>query len=213
MSGRSTSAGLTRNGEYLFAQSGWDRYLPASARADARVLVVLADGVDQAEGEAALQGVLARWPGTELLAVGAYRDQQVDQVVSRISFLYILLGLALLVGLLGVANTLLLSVYERTRELGLLRTVGAQARQLGSAILQEAVVIASLGAVFGVLLGVVLGWAMVDTLRFDDRIEVAIPVVALVAIGAGAVLAGVVAGLVPARRAGRLDVLAAVAEE
>jgi putative ABC transport system permease protein len=205
--------GLTRNGEYLFAHEGWDRYLPPSARVDARVLVVLADGVDPEAGEAALDATLSRWPGTELLAVGAYRDQQVDQVVSRISFLYVLLGLALLVGLLGIANTLLLSVYERTRELGLLRTVGAQARQLGATILQEAVVIAALGALTGVLLGVLLGWAMVDTLRFDDRIEVAVPVPALLGIGVGAVLAGVLAGLVPARRAGRLDVLAAVAEE
>ncbi len=205
--------GLTRNGEYLFAHDGWDPYLPPPARIDARVLVLLADGVEADAADAVLTASLAPWPGTEVLAVGAYRDQQVDQVVSRISFLYVLLGLSLLVGLLGIANTLLLGVYERTRELGLLRTVGAQARQLGATVLQEAVVIAALGAVAGVVLGVVLGWAMVDTLRFDDRIEVTLPLVVLVGIGVGAVVAGVVAGLVPARRAGRLDVLAAVAEE
>jgi len=206
-------SGLTRNGEYLFAHAGWDPYLPESARIDARVLVLLADGVGPAQADQALESALEPWPGTELLEVGAYRDQQVDQVVSRISFLYVLLALSLLVGLLGVANTLLLSVYERTRELGLLRTVGAQARQLGAAVLQEAVVIAALGSLVGVALGVVLGWAMVATLRFDDRIEVALPVVVLIGIAVGAVLAGVVAGLVPARRAGRMDVLTAVAEE
>lgn len=205
--------GLTRNGEYLFPHTGWDPYLPAAARVDARVLVTLADGVGQDDGEAALAAALAPWPGAELLDVGTYRDQQVDEVVSRISFLYVLLGLAVVVGLLGIANTLLLGVYERTRELGLLRTVGAAARQLRTTVLQEAAVIAALGALVGVALGVVLGWAMVTTLRFDDRIEATVPVLPVVAVGAVAVAAGVVAGLVPAWRAGRLDVLAAVAEE
>jgi putative ABC transport system permease protein len=205
--------GLTRNGEFLFAHDGWDPFLPPSARVDARVLVAVADGVPLADAEVALGAAVADRPGTELLAVGEYRDQQVDEVVSRISFLYVLLGLALVVGLLGIANTLLLGVHERTRELGLLRTVGAQGRQLGSTILQEAVVIAALGAVLGVGLGVVLGWAMVDTLRFDDRIEVDVPWLSVIGIGVLAVVAGAVAGLVPARRASRLAVLDAIAEE
>ncbi|WP_334143119.1 ABC transporter permease, partial [Rhabdothermincola sp.] len=136
---------LTRNGEYLFSQTAWDELMPASSRVDARVLVLLADGVDRARAEPALRAVLERWPDAELLDVGGYRDQQVGQVVSRISFLYVLLGLAVIVGLLGIANTLLLGVYERTRELGLLRAVGARRRQLGAAVLQEAIVIASLG--------------------------------------------------------------------
>jgi putative ABC transport system permease protein len=144
--------------------------------------------------------------------VGQYRDQQVGLIVSRISFLYVLLGLALLVGLLGVANTLLLGVYERTRELGLLRTVGARRSQLASSVLQEGVVIAALGALVGVVLGVLLGGAMVETLPYDDRIEVDVPVAAVTAIAVGAVVAGVVAGLLPAWRAARLDVLDAAAE-
>jgi putative ABC transport system permease protein len=205
--------GLTRNGEYLFPHAGWDPNLPSAARVDARVLVALAEDVEPAEAEPVLAAALDPWPGVELLDVATYRDQQVDQVVSRISFLYVLLGLAVVVGLLGIANTLLLGVYERTRELGLLRTVGAATRQLRATVLQEAAVIAALGAVVGVLLGVVLGWAMVDTLRFDDRIAVDVPVLGVLGVAALAVVAGVVAGLVPAWRAGRLDLLAAIAEE
>lgn len=204
---------LTRNGEYLFSQTAWDELMPPSSRVDARVLVVLAEGVDRAEAETALRAALEPWPGADLLDVGAYRDQQVGQVISRISYLYALLGLALIVGLLGIANTLLLGVYERTRELGLLRAVGALRRQLGTAVLQEAVVIAALGAIVGVALGVVLGWAMVETLPFDERIAVDVPVGGVALVAVGAVVAGLVAGLLPAWRAGRLDVLAAVAEE
>jgi len=204
---------LTRNGEYLFSHSGWDPFVPESSRVDVRVLVRLADGVDRDRAEAALEAAVAPWPEVDVLDVGEFRDQQVGQIVSRISFLYVLLGLALIVGLLGVANTLLLGVYERTRELGLLRTVGARRGQLALAVLQEGVVIAALGALVGVALGVVLGWAMVETLPFDDRIEVDVPVIAVTSIAIGAMAAGLVAGLVPAWRAGRLDVLVAAAEE
>jgi putative ABC transport system permease protein len=203
---------LTRNGEYLFAHEGWDPFVPASSRVDARVLVRLADGVDRDRAAPILESALEPWPGTEVLDVGDYRDQQVSTVVSRISYLYALLGLALIIGLLGIANTLLLGVYERTRELGLLRTVGARRRQLGATVLQEAVVIAALGALVGVALGVVLGGAMVETLPYDDRIEVDVPVVAVTMIAVGAVVAGLFAGLLPAWRAARLDVLDAAEE-
>jgi putative ABC transport system permease protein len=204
---------LTRNGEYLFSHAGWDPFVPDSSRVDVRVLVRLADGVARDHARAVIEQSAQRWPGVDVLDVGEYRDQQVGQIVSRISFLYVLLGLALIVGLLGVANTLLLGVYERTRELGLLRTVGARRGQLAAAVLQEGAVIAALGATVGVALGVALGWAMVETLPFDDRIHVDVPVLAVAAIAVGAVLAGLVAALLPAWRAGRLDVLAAAAED
>jgi putative ABC transport system permease protein len=204
---------LTRRGEYLFSHAGWDANIPPTARVDARVLVTLDEGVDAAAIRPALDAVLDAHPTAELADVGQYRDQQVSLVVQRISYLYALLGLALIIGLLGIANTLLLSVHERTRELGLLRTVGARRRQLGTSVLQEASVIAALGALVGVVLGVALGWAMVQTLTFDDEVLFAVPVGWLVAIGVGSCVAGVVAGLYPAWRAGRLDVLDAIAEE
>jgi putative ABC transport system permease protein len=204
---------LTRRGEYLFSHAGWDASIPATARVDARVLITLDDGVAPAAIRPQLEAVLDAYPTAELADIATYRDQQVGQVVQRISYLYALLGLALIIGLLGIANTLLLSVHERTRELGLLRTVGARRRQLGASVLQEASVIAALGAVVGVALGVVLGWAMVQTLTFDDEVLFAVPVGWLAAIAIGSCAAGVVAGLYPAWRAGRLDLLDAIAEE
>jgi putative ABC transport system permease protein len=204
---------LTRNGEYLFSHEGWDANVPPTARVDARVLVTLEPGVSREDVRPALEAVVAANPTVELLDIASYRDQQVGQVVRRISYLYALLGLALIIGVLGIANTLLLSVHERTRELGLLRTVGARAVQLSSSVLQEAVVIAALGALFGVALGVVLGWAMVQTLTFDQEVLFAVPVGWLAAIAAGSCAAGLVAGLYPARRAAKLDVLEAIAFE
>jgi putative ABC transport system permease protein len=204
---------LTRRGEYLFSHAGWDTNVPETAKVDQRVLVTLEDGVDSAAIRPTLDAVLDAHPTAELADIAQYRDQQVGQVVQRISYLYALLGLALIIGLLGIANTLLLSVHERTRELGLLRIVGARRRQLGASVLQEASVIAALGALVGVALGVVLGWAMVQTLTFDDVVLFAVPVGWLVLIAVGSCAAGVVAGLYPAWRAGRLDVLDAIAEE
>ena len=204
---------LTRRGEYVFSQAGWDATVPETARVDARVLITLDDGVEPASIRPQLDAVVDRYPTVELADIATYRDQQISQVVQRISYLYALLGLALIIGLLGIANTLLLSVHERTRELGLLRTVGARRRQLGTSVLQEASVIAALGALVGVALGVVLGWAMVQTLTFDDEVLFAVPVGWLAAIAIGSCAAGVVAGLYPAWRAGRLDVLEAIAEE
>jgi putative ABC transport system permease protein len=204
---------LTRRGEYLFSHEGWDANLPPTARVDVRVLITLDDGVDSSTVRPELEAVLEAYPTAELADIAQYRDQQVGLVVQRISYLYALLGLALIIGLLGIANTLLLSVHERTRELGLLRTVGARRRQLGGSVLQEASVIAALGALVGVTLGVVLGWAMVQTLTFDDEVLFAVPAGWLAAIAIGSCAAGVVAGLYPAWRAGRLDVLEAIAEE
>ena len=204
---------LTRRGEYLFSHEGWDASIPATARVDVRVLITLDEGVDSTAVRPQIDAVLDAFPTAELADIAQYRDQQVSQVVQRISYLYALLGLALIIGLLGIANTLLLSVHERTRELGLLRTVGARRRQLATSVLQEASIIAALGALVGVALGIALGWAMVQTLTFDDEVLFAVPVGWLVAIAVGSCLAGVLAGLYPAWRAGRLDVLEAIAEE
>lgn len=204
---------LSRRGEYLFSHQGWDANIPATARIDVRVLITLDEGITGAAVRDQLDAVLDDYPTAELADIAEFRDQQVGQVVQRISYLYALLGLALIIGLLGIANTLLLSVHERTRELGLLRTVGARRRQLGTAVLQEASVIAALGALVGVTLGIVLGWAMVQTLTFDDEVLFAVPAGWLAAIAIGSCLAGVVAGLYPAWRAGRLDVLESIAEE
>jgi putative ABC transport system permease protein len=112
---------------------------------------------------------------------------------------------------LGIVNTLALSVIERTRELGLLRAVGLQRRQLRRMIRVESVVIAVYGALLGLAVGVAFGWAMVRALHGQGVTEFSLPYGRLVQVLVVAALAGVLAAALPARRAARLNVLEAVA--
>lgn len=124
-----------------------------------------------------------------------------------------LLGLALVIALLGITNTLALSVFERTRELGLLRAIGMSRRQARSMIRWEAVIIAVIGAVLGLVVGAFLGWALVTALDSEGITELDIPGGQLATYMVIAALAGVLAALLPARRAARLNVLRAISTE
>jgi putative ABC transport system permease protein len=135
---------------------------------------------------------------------------QVDQMLVAI---YVLLVLAIVIALMGIANTLSLSIHERTRELGLLRAVGQTRRQVRSMVRGEAATVALFGTVGGVLLGVFLGWAMVDTLASEGFTSFAIPTGPLAVVLALGALVGVVAAIRPARRAARQDILEAIATE
>ena len=119
----------------------------------------------------------------------------------------------MIIAILGVVNTLSLSVIERTKEVGLLRAVGVSRRQLRRMITLEAVVIAVFGAVLGVVMGTGFGTALVRALRGEGLTELAVPWVTLGSFVVVAGILGVLASLVPAWRAARLDVLTAVASE
>jgi putative ABC transport system permease protein len=124
-----------------------------------------------------------------------------------------MLALAILIALMGIANTLSLSIHERTRELGLLRAVGAARSTLRSMVRWESVIIALFGAVGGLGVGLFLGWALVQY-RADAVTSVfSAPVAQLVIVLIAGGVAGVLAGIRPARRAARLDVLAAIATD
>jgi putative ABC transport system permease protein len=116
---------------------------------------------------------------------------------------------------MGIANTLSLSIHERTRELGLLRAVGQTRRQTRAMVRGEALIVALFGTVGGVGLGLFLGWAIVSALAGGEftATAFAVPAVPLVAVLALGALGGVLAAAGPARRAARLDVLAAIATE
>jgi putative ABC transport system permease protein len=113
----------------------------------------------------------------------------------------------------GIINTLGLSIYERTRELGLLRAVGMSRRQVSRMVRWEAILIAVFGAVLGLAIGIAFGWALQQALKSEGVSEFTIPVGQLVAYVVVAALIGVVAAIWPARRAAKLNVLQAIAYE
>jgi putative ABC transport system permease protein len=180
---------------------------------DIQVWAALEPGVVPADVEAEVASVAAPWPNAEVQDLTEFKEAQGAQFNQLLALVYALLGLAIVIALVGIANTLALSVYERTRELGLMRAVGMSRAQLRATIRWESVLIAIFGAVLGVAIGVVFGWAMITALASEGLGELAIPVVTLAIVVALAGIAGVVAALLPARRAARLDVLAAITSE
>jgi putative ABC transport system permease protein len=196
---------------YLISLDGYPAHYNESV--DATVLVALSPGVDQSAARNALQVTIADFPNAEILdqaEAAADRAAAVDQVLGLIT---LLLGFAVLIALLGITNTLALSIVERTREIGLLRAVGMTRGQLRRMITAEAGLVATVGALVGVALGFGLAAATMAGLTANHALLIRVPVVQLTALIIGAVVAGLAAGLLPARRAARLDVLTAIATQ
>jgi putative ABC transport system permease protein len=180
-------------------------------RRDAFGLVGLRPGTDVAAVERRVAGLLERgFPATEVLTAEEFKDQQSGQVNQLLGLIYALLSLAIVVSLFGIVNTLVLSISERTRELGMLRAIGTSRTQVKRMIRWEAVITALIGGLLGAVLGTVL--AVLFTRPLDGFV-LAIPVPTLLVLVVLAALAGVAAAVLPARRAARLDVLDALAYE
>ena len=180
---------------------------------DIVVFVKLAPGVSASAGHHAIESVLSAYPNATLMDQAQYKAQYAQQVNQMLNLVYGLLGLAVIIALIGIANTLVLSIYERTRELGLLRAVGTTRGQLRSMVRLESLVISLLGAVEGLVLGMLLGWAIVAAMHSQGVTSLVFPVPQLLVLTAAAGLAGVVAAILPSRRAARLNVLQAVTTE
>jgi putative ABC transport system permease protein len=202
------------------AMTGGDYVLPLAAaeanfpqQLDVTVYVKLVPGVTTAAARPALERVLAAYPNATLQDQAQYKAQQEQQVNGELNLMYGLLAIAMIIALIGIANTLALSIYERTHELGLLRAVGATRGQLRAMVRYESLVIALFGAIEGLVLGVVFGWAIVASLRSEGVTSLVFPVSQLLVIAVIAGLAGVVAAIAPSRRAARLNVLQAVTTE
>ncbi len=180
---------------------------------DAEIRVRLAPGVSPDEGRTRIERALTGFPNVDVLdrtQVLAAQQSEVNQVLLPVTALIIL---SVIIALLGIANTLALSIHERTREIGLLRAIGMGRTQLRSMIRSEAVIIALLGALLGVAVAAFFGWALVSAMRGKGVTEFVVPVGQLAGWTLTAGAAGLLAGVLPARRAARLDVLDAVASD
>ena len=163
--------------------------------------------------EAAVENVADRYPAVEIESRVEFRAGQEAQLTSFLAVIQILLLVSLIIALVGITNTLALSVFERTREIGLLRAVGMSRRQLRRAIRWEAVIIAVFGALLGLTLGVIFGVAAVIAIPDSFIKTVSIPYGSLVVYVVIAAIAGILAAILPARRAGRLNILDAISHE
>jgi putative ABC transport system permease protein len=163
--------------------------------------------------EKAVTNALAPYPNAQIQTRAQFEKAQVSSVNQLLGLVYALLALAVLIALIGIVNTLMLSVFERTREIGLLRAVGMRRRQVRAMIRSEAVILAIFGAIIGIIIGTGMGIALVSSLKQQGITDTVVPASNLLIFLLLSALLGLVAASWPARRAARLDVLAAIAAE
>jgi putative ABC transport system permease protein len=157
--------------------------------------------------------VVDRYPGMTLQDQDDFVSGIADQVTALLNIVYGLLAISIVIAVIGIANTISLSVHERTRELGLLRAVGMTRGQLRASIRWEAVLVALMGTGLGLALGVGISFVMTRALSAQGLDTFTLPVGQLAVLVILGALVGVIAALRPAYRAGRLDVLKAIATE
>jgi putative ABC transport system permease protein len=180
---------------------------------DRQVYVSFDGSADAATSRAAIDGVLAGWPNGELQDQAEFKQSIISEINQLLNLIYGLLALAIIIALIGIANTLALSVHERTRELGLMRAVGMLRSQVRALVRWESVLIAVFGTGLGLAISLAGAWTIVQALAEEGITEVVVPLHRIGMIVAVAVVAGVLAALAPARRAARLDVLRAISSE
>ncbi len=169
--------------------------------------VQVESGADEAKVQALLSaGAKTAFPTAEVLNQGELKEQRESQIEGVVALFFVLLALAIVISLFGIANTLALSIHERTRELGMLRAIGMSRRQVRTMIRYEAVITALIGAVLGLALGVLFAFLIAQPLK-SEGFRLSYPIGQLVVVLVLAALAGVLAAILPARRASRLDVL------
>jgi putative ABC transport system permease protein len=197
-------------GQYVISMAAAEANF--SQRYDNILLVKDAPGVSMKDARQAMDRVLANYPTAKLMTEKEFIGSVADMINKMLNLVYVLLAMALVIAFFGIANTLALSVYERTREFGLLRAVGMSRAQVRSTVRWESVLIAMLGTTLGTAIGVGFAWALVKASEKQGIRQLDIPVSQLAAIALFAALAAVIAATLPARRAAKLDVLKAISE-
>ena len=200
--------------ESIFQQTGFAKWVigldayeaNVPDQFDTQIYIKTTGGVTPAN-TAALKKVVKQYPGPKLETREQFKATQAGQINQLLNLIYVLLFFAIVIALFGIANTLGLSIIERKRELGLLRAVGMSRRQLRASVRWEAVIIALLGTLLGLVIGVAFAWAMVRALSDQGIDKFSLAPVQLVVIVVLAALFGILAAAWPARRAAKLDVL------
>ncbi|MFE7448066.1 ABC transporter permease, partial [Streptomyces chartreusis] len=200
-------------GDYVITRDAWAPHRTQDA--DTLVAVSFKDGVGTDDGKAAVEKAAAQYGNPEVQTRDEYAQSAAGGIDMMLTLVYALLALAVLIALLGIANTLTLAIHERTRELGLLRAVGQTRSQLRAMVRWESILVAAFGTVGGLALGAFLGWVLVEASdgASDSAFAFAMPPLQLTVVALVGLAAGALAGLRPARRAARLDVLRAIATE
>jgi putative ABC transport system permease protein len=200
------------NSNYFLSLGAWEPH--ALQNFDALVAIKLKSGVSTSEGKAAIRPLVdSEAAGAKLQTRGEFRDSQAGQINQFVTFVYMMLAVAIIISLMGIANTLSLSINERIREIGLLRAVGMAREQLRAAIRFEAIIIALFGTLGGLGFGVLVSWSLAQVAASSGGLTFRLPVLGLAILVLLGAVAGVASAILPARRAARLDVLQAIATE
>ncbi|MEW1830420.1 FtsX-like permease family protein [Streptomyces sp. NPDC088196] len=189
------------------------KYLPADKVPPNEIMFAKAKDGQEKQAYAALKKAMAPYPQYQVRDQTDYKQELKDQIGQLLNMVYGLLALAIIVAVLGVVNTLALSVVERTREIGLMRAIGMSRRQLRRMIRMESVVIALFGALLGLGLGMGWGATAQKLLALEGLKVLEIPWGTIIAVFVGSAFVGLFAALIPAFRAGRMNVLNAIATE
>jgi putative ABC transport system permease protein len=180
---------------------------------DSAIFVNLKSGVSADQGRLAIEKLTKPYPNAKVFDNAQFKADREKQINAFVSLMYVMLFLALFIALIGIANTLALSITERTRELGLLRAVGMSRSQVRSAVRWESVIISLLGTINGLAIGLLFGWSVVRALRDSGFSKFAIAPLNLIVVVVVLAVASVGAAILPARRAAKLDVLKAISTE
>jgi len=197
--------------DYLFGLPAYEANV--EDQYDTQVIVDLAEGVDLEQGRTAVESVTDDYPLAKVQDQNELKESQAQQINQFLALIYVLLGLAVVIAFIGIVNTLGLSIYERTRELGLMRAVGMSRKQVRTSIRWEAVIIALLGTALGLVLGIVFSFTLVTVLESQGFNTFRLPFGQLLILSVVAAGLAVLMAAWPARRAARLNVLEAIATE
>jgi putative ABC transport system permease protein len=200
-------------GNWLISLETLAQSSPSATNRDFFVAAKLAEGVTADEGDLAVREAMAAFPQAKVETNAEFRESQESQIDQLLIVITVLLAFSIIIAVLGISITLALGVFERTREIGLMRAVGMNKRQTRRTVRWEAIIVSTFGAIVGIVVGTLIGIAL--SLAVPDTIidRLAFSPVIIIAILIGAVVAGLIAALYPSYKASNMNVLEAIATE